>query len=183
MGVYKVLVAGHFGAGKTTFVRTASEIQAISNEKKISSDTEKRVKNYTTTSMDFGQLSLNGSSRVAVYGLPGQKRFSFMWDVLSRGAKGFVFMFDSTTPHMWRETLEQIEIITAKNPRPYLLCANKQDLPEARTPEEIAKELGINGGSVLLPCVAHNRVLVIEVLNSLISEINSFDGVVSHEHS
>ena len=166
----KIIVGGHFNAGKTTFVNTASEVISLSTEKKISNPSEKKFKDRTTTAMDFGKLSLQGKE-INVFGIPGQERFSFMWEMLSRGASGFIFLVDSTAEELWKDTLRQIEIMVKDKDVPYVVCANKQDLPDAKPVSYVREKLGLPSSIPVLPCVAKDRDTVYQIISILYSII------------
>jgi len=85
----KIVVTGPFNAGKTAFIRSVSEIDVVSTEKKITAEAEK-VKSSTTVAMDFGRISVDEDLILYLFGTPGQKRFDFMWEILSEGMLGFV---------------------------------------------------------------------------------------------
>jgi uncharacterized protein len=97
----KVLIAGGFGVGKTTLVRSLSEIPPLLTEQEMTSASvgvddpalvpEKRT---TTVAMDFGRITVDGSLILYLFGTPGQDRFWFMWDELARGSVGAVVLVD-----------------------------------------------------------------------------------------
>ena len=91
--IYKVVVTGPFNAGKTEFIQTISDIPVVSTDQPIS-DHLKSVKDETTVAMDYGQVRL-GSDLFHLYGTPGQPRFDFMWDILSKEMRAFVLLVDS----------------------------------------------------------------------------------------
>jgi signal recognition particle receptor subunit beta len=91
MQTVKMVVTGPFNAGKTEFIRSVSEIDVVSTERKISSVAE-RVKETTTVAMDFGRITVDDDLVLYLFGTPGQKRFDFMWEILSEGMLGFVVM-------------------------------------------------------------------------------------------
>ena len=94
---HKIIFAGPVGAGKTTSISSVSDIMVVGTEAKASDDVAMRKAN-TTVAMDYGVLNLDGGMKVHLYGTPGQERFSFMWEILSEGAMGFVILVDSVRP-------------------------------------------------------------------------------------
>jgi len=91
MQTVKMVVTGPFNAGKTQFIRSISEIDVVSTERRISTEAE-RVKDETTVAMDFGRITVDQDLILYLFGTPGQKRFDFMWEILSEGMLGFVVM-------------------------------------------------------------------------------------------
>ena len=98
----KIVIAGGFGVGKTTTVASISEITPLSTEAAITSvsagvDDLSKVssKNTTTVAMDFGTITVDQTLKLYLFGTPGQDRFGFMWDDLSRGALGALVIVDS----------------------------------------------------------------------------------------
>ena len=80
----KIVVTGPFAAGKTTLIRTISEITVLSTERGISDSTRSR-KAETTVAMDFGRITIDRDLVLYLFGTPGQDRFDFMWEILGEG--------------------------------------------------------------------------------------------------
>src|ERR1700709_765756 len=89
----KIVVTGPFAAGKTTLIRTISEITVLSTERGISDETSGR-KRETTVAMDFGRIGIDSDLVLYLFGTPGQDRFDFMWEVLGEGMLGYVLVID-----------------------------------------------------------------------------------------
>jgi signal recognition particle receptor subunit beta len=166
-----MVVTGPFSAGKTEFIRSVSEIDVVSTERKISSEGEKAVKQATTVAMDFGRITVDEDLVLYLFGTPGQKRFDFMWEILSEGMLGFIVMVDSTRPETFREARSILETFRAYAPTPYVVSANKQDRTDAWDLDDMRHALRLDSKVKLLPCVATDRDTVKNVLLELLYSI------------
>jgi len=94
----KFVFTGCVGAGKTTAIRTISEVDPVFTEVKPGHEGLRRRKSSTTVAMDYGELSLDTGEKLYLYGTPGQRRFDFMCSILTRGALGLVILIDNSHP-------------------------------------------------------------------------------------
>ena len=176
MQTVKMVVTGPFNAGKTEYIQTVSEIDVVSTEKKISSEAEK-IKSATTVAMDFGRITVDDDLVLYLFGTPGQKRFDFMWEIVSEGMLGFIVMVDSTRPETFREARSILETFRAYAPTPYIVAANKQDLEDAWEVDDMRIALRLDPAIKLLPTVSIDKESVkntlLELLQTIISKLDS----------
>ena len=170
MQAVKMVVTGPFSSGKTQFIQSVSEIDVVSTERKISSDAEK-IKESTTVAMDFGRITVDDELVLYLFGTPGQKRFDFMWEILSEGMLGFIVMVDSARPETFREARGILQTFRAYAPSPYVVAANKQDMEDSWEIEDLRIALKLDGRVKMLPCVATKRDTVKNVLLELLYSI------------
>jgi len=92
---HKILFSGTTGAGKTTAISQVSQVATLMTEVK---NTDATVgKESTTVGLDYGELTLDNGDKLRLYGTPGQQRFNFMWEILSRGALGLIILIDNSS--------------------------------------------------------------------------------------
>ena len=129
--------------------------------------------------MDFGRITVDDNLVLYLFGTPGQKRFDFMWEILSEGMLGFIVMVDSTRPETFREARSILETFRAYAPTPYVVAANKQDLEEAWSVDDMRIALRLDPKIKFLPCVALDKESVkgvlLELLYSILAEMEAGD--------
>lgn len=170
MQTVKMVITGPFNSGKTEFIRTISEIDVVSTERKISDET-RHVKEETTVAMDFGRITVDEDLVLYLFGTPGQKRFDFMWEILSEGMLGFIVLVDSVRPETFREAKRILDIFRGYATTPYVVAANKQDLPDAWSVEDLRIALKIDKDVKVLSCVATDKQSVKSILLELLYSI------------
>ncbi|HPE62053.1 MAG: ATP/GTP-binding protein [Thiothrix sp.] len=116
----KIIFTGPVGAGKTTAIETISDIPTITTDE-YASDMTKSRKPQTTVAMDYGLINLGDAERIHLYGTPGQERFDFMWDILTKGGIGLILLLDNTRKdplqdmrfytNSFREFIEQRQMV------------------------------------------------------------------------
>jgi hypothetical protein len=166
----KMVITGPFNAGKTEFIKTISEIDVVCTERRISDET-RNTKDETTVAMDFGRITIDEDLVLFLFGTPGQKRFDFMWEILSEGMLGFIVLVDSIRPETFREARRILDVFRNYAPAPYVVAANKQDLPDAWSPQDLRVALRVDSGVKVVPCVSTDKESVKSVLLELLYTI------------
>ncbi len=156
----KIVVGGGFGAGKTTFVGSVSEIAPLTTEA-VLTDASTAVddlaatpdKSTTTVAMDFGRLSLDAELILYLFGTPGQHRFWFMWDDLVRGAIGAVVLVDT------RRLVDCFAAVDFFEDRglPYVVGVNCFDGVLSHSIEDVREALAIEAAVPIITCDARER--------------------------
>jgi small GTP-binding protein len=176
MQTVKMVITGPFNSGKTEFIQTVSEIDVVATERRISSEAEK-IKDTTTVAMDFGRITVDEDLVLYLFGTPGQKRFDFMWEILSEGMLGFIVMVDSTRPETFREARSILETFRAYAPTPYVVAANKQDLEDAWDIDDMRIALRLDPKLKFLSCIAKDKDsvknILLELLYSILAEMEA----------
>lgn len=94
MNVYKIVFAGPVGAGKTTSIASISDIEPFTTEE-YATDEVKNLKDKTTVAMDYGLMELGSGEHIHLYGVPGQARFDFMWEIITEGGIGLLLLLNN----------------------------------------------------------------------------------------
>jgi small GTP-binding protein len=166
----KVVITGPFAAGKTTLIRTISEITVLSTERGITDSTKSR-KNETTVAMDFGRITIDRELVLYLFGTPGQERFDFMWEILGEGMLGYVLLLDANRPDSLAEAVGILEAFRRMARVPFVVALNRttgvDEVEEAR----IRQTLGIDSNVAVVPCDATDKESVKAVLLALLYSV------------
>ncbi|MCI3927939.1 MULTISPECIES: GTP-binding protein [unclassified Streptomyces] len=172
----KIVVVGGFGVGKTTLVRSVSEIRPLNTEEVMTRAGEdvdqvptESAKTTTTVAFDFGRISLNDRLVLYLFGAPGQKRFWFLWDRLFSGTLGAVVLVDTRRMDDSWYAIDRLE----HHGTPFVVAVNRFDGEHAyHSLDEIRTALALPAHVPLVDCDARVRSSGKNVLITLVDHLH-----------
>ena len=174
---FKVVVAGAFGVGKTTFINHISGMPVVGTEAATSGH-EATVKATTTVGMEYGMFAVDDEDlriELLLYGVPGQERFSFMWDIVSEGMDALLLLVDGTRPDTWAEALAIGAYLQERVPSPVLVGVNRTADDDAAL--DAARAALALPGAIHVTCdvvdEASARDALVALLGLLLDELES----------
>ncbi|MCX4238086.1 MULTISPECIES: GTP-binding protein [Streptomyces] len=177
----KVMIAGGFGTGKTTMVRSVSDIKPLTTEETLTqagADVDNLIgvadKQETTVSLDFGKIGLNDQLMLYLFGTPGQERFWFLWNGLFKGALGAVVLVDTRRLASSFRAIEEME----RQDVPFVIALNVFPDSKDHPVEEIRDALDISPDIPVVACDARDRASSRDVLIALIRHLKERSAVV-----
>jgi uncharacterized protein len=175
----KIVVVGGFGVGKTTMVRSVSEIRPLSTEETMTQasvgiDNNGAVadKSTTTVAFDFGRISLNDRMILYLFGAPGQERFWFLWDQLFAGTLGAVVLVDTRRLADSWYAIDRLE----RRGTPFIVARNNFGGP-AYPLEQVREALSLSEYVPLIDCDARERASGKAVLIALVNHLYALSSV------
>ncbi|MET7681508.1 ATP/GTP-binding protein [Streptomyces sp. NPDC005423] len=169
----KIVVVGGFGVGKTTLVRSVSEIRPLNTEETmtrageaVDDISEVRGKTSTTVAFDFGRISLDERNVLYLFGAPGQERFWFLWDRLFSGTLGAVVLVDTRRIDDSWYAIDRLE----HHGTPFIVACNDFG-GTAYAPQQIREALDLDPDVPLVDCDARSRASAKQVLITLVEHV------------
>jgi len=173
----KIVVTGPFSAGKTTLIRTISEITVLSTEKDITDNTKSR-KAETTVAMDFGRITIDRDLVLYLFGTPGQDRFDFMWEILGEGMLGYILLVDSSREDSMQEAVGILAAFRKMARVPFVVALNRSAGLDPNDEAAVRETLELGDEVPVVPCDATDRESVKAVLLALLySVVDQIDAV------
>jgi len=169
----KILIAGGFGAGKTTMVGSVSEIRPLQTEEVLTGaegadDTAGvETKRTTTVTMDFGRITITEDLQLYLFGTPGQDRFWFLWDELSQGALGAVVLADTRRLADCFPSIDYFE----QRGTPFVVAVNCFDNERRFSAEAVAGALDLDPDVPVVLFDARDRTAARNVLIELVEYV------------
>jgi signal recognition particle receptor subunit beta len=170
----KILIAGGFGAGKTTLVGAVSEIEPLVTEERLTIRGEKidnlagiEGKEATTVALDFGRITLASDLILFLFGTPGQERFWFMWKELSAGALGAVVLVDTRSLSKCFPVIDFLEMRRI----PFVVAINRFESADRYSEDEVRDALGLSPHRPIVSCDARDRISARKVLIALVRHL------------
>ncbi|MET7981472.1 ATP/GTP-binding protein [Streptomyces sp. NPDC005281] len=171
----KIVIVGGFGVGKTTLVRSVSEIRPLNTEETMTQAgeavddiSEVRGKSATTVAFDFGRITLDTRNILYLFGAPGQERFWFLWDRLFSGTLGAIVLVDTRRIDESWYAIDRLE----HHGTPFIVACNDFGGP-THTPAQIREALDLDPHVPLLDCDARSRESSKQVLITLVEHLQS----------
>jgi len=176
MAEHVILFAGPMGAGKTTAIRSLSEIEMVNTE---ASNTERHIvdKETTTVALDYGEITLGDDEKVRLYGVPGQRRFDFMWSILKERAKGMILLINNDAPDAVALAIDYLasfrELVESGSA---VVGISRRDLARTPSPDDYADALSAAYPGSLIPVFTvdpRNAGQMTTVLLTLVATLDS----------
>ncbi len=131
----KILITGPVFSGKTTLVQTLSETDVVETDEIATEDIGKAT---TTIVLDFGSLTLN-DQHIYLFGTPGQDRFDFVWNELSKGSLGMILMVAADKSYDYPYARKILTMVSSQHPMPFMLGVTRLDVEGAWSLERVAE--------------------------------------------
>ena len=154
MSEHVILFAGPMGSGKTTAIRSLSDVDVVATE---AANTERDVvdKPTTTVALDYGEIGLNDEEKVRLYGIPGQRRFDFMWSILRERAQGMILLVNNDGPAPIATMLEFLDEFAELHERGGVVVGiSRTDVAHTPSVADYSRALGAARPGIVIPVLS-----------------------------
>lgn len=166
---FKILLAGKVNAGKTTFIKQISDFEPVTVDEMPTDINELKLKEgkATTVGLDYGAIAVDEGITLHLFGTPGQERFDFVWEVLSKGALGVILLVDSTNEDSLNDASKLVEYYTNLK-LPIIVGITKLESSNAKPLEYVLQKLS-SIKNIIMPFNTFNKeevkILLLTLLN------------------
>lgn len=173
MEIMRLVVTGTVGVGKSTLVRSISDIEVVDTDRPVTNPTSS-IKEKTTIALDFGRVNFGPRMALHLYGTPGQPRFDFVWELLIRRAHAYILLVPAHRPEDWRRSRQLMILMQRRVQVPMIIGLTHTDHSGAWSEEDVAKVLGF-GNFLQSPVIVKiNPTQKASVSRALITLVNQF---------
>jgi uncharacterized protein len=177
----KIVVTGPFSAGKTTLIKTISEVAIVGTERDVTDET-RSVKERTTVAMDFGRITFAQDLSLFIFGTPGQRRFEVMWEILSEGMIGFILLVRPDDERSIEEASHILDTFREYADVPYVIGVSHLDNidePEDQVFARVREALEVPETIDVLACDPRERegvkALMLQILFDVLKRLEAAD--------
>jgi signal recognition particle receptor subunit beta len=178
----KIVFTGPMGAGKTTAISALSDFPPIATEVH-NNDQESFAKESTTVALDLGQIGLDDGTVVRLYGTPGQERFSFMWEIIGRGAIGVILLIDGSSPNALADLRTYTEVFRRIAPdQPFVIGVGRTRAEDSGQIEACAGVLeSLNFSAPIFSVDVRKREDVLLLVETLLATLEVSEPEAVHD--
>ena len=173
----KIVITGPFAAGKTTLIKTISEVAIVGTDRVVTDDT-KNVKEHTTVAMDFGRITFAQDLTLFLFGTPGQRRFEVMWEILSEGMIGFICLVNAADERSIEEAAHILGTFREYADVPYVVGVSHLDEVEEERDaifDKVRTALEVPGSIEIVACDPRDRedvkTLMLQILYGVMQRL------------
>jgi signal recognition particle receptor subunit beta len=173
MEIMRLVVTGHVGAGKSTFIRSISEIEVVDTDCQATDQTA-LLKEKTTVAFDFGKLQFSPDMVLHLYGTPGHERFDFLWKILINKAHAYILLVSANRPEEFSYVRRIAAYMNQTVQIPMIIGLTHVDCPGAWSQENIAIALGYASKQTRPPIVTINPNQTASVAQAIIALVQQY---------
>ena len=181
----KIVVTGPFSAGKTTLIKTISEVAIVGTERDVTDETAS-IKERTTVAMDFGRITFAPDLSLFIFGTPGQRRFEVMWEILSEGMIGFILLVRPDDERSIEEASHILDTFRDYADVPYVIGVSHLDSveePEEEVFARVREALEVPEDVEVLGCDPRERAavktLMLQILMDVLKRLEAAEKAVA----